>query len=71
MSQGEFAIEVTGLSPKATEKDLFEFFSFCGSIDHLEIFRYSLSFQRASNCVFVSTNWFSSFQVYMQSKIIV
>lgn len=39
MSQGEFAIEVTGLSPKATEKDLFEFFSFCGSIDHLEIVR--------------------------------
>lgn len=44
MNQEAYTIEVTGLSPKATEKDLYEFFSFSGAIDHVEIVRYLLSF---------------------------
>lgn len=39
MNQEAYTIEVTGLSPKATEKDLYEFFSFSGAIDHVEIVR--------------------------------
>ncbi|KAJ4711303.1 binding partner of ACD11 1 [Melia azedarach] len=39
MNQGRYAVEVTGLSPKATEKDLCDFFSFSGAIDHVEIVR--------------------------------
>ncbi|KAL5697373.1 hypothetical protein ACHQM5_006188 [Ranunculus cassubicifolius] len=31
--------EVTGLSPKATEKDVYDFFAFSGSIEHIEIIR--------------------------------
>lgn len=44
MNQEAYTIEVTGLSPKATEKDLYDFFSFSGAIDHVEIVRYLLSF---------------------------
>ncbi|CAN6550560.1 unnamed protein product [Malus baccata var. baccata] len=39
MSSGGYAVEVTGLSPKATEKDVYDFFAFSGSIDHVEIVR--------------------------------
>ncbi|KAL6294708.1 hypothetical protein ACE6H2_002850 [Prunus campanulata] len=39
MSSGGYAVEVTGLSPKATEKDVHDFFAFSGSIDHVEIVR--------------------------------
>ncbi|KAK3223085.1 hypothetical protein Dsin_010110 [Dipteronia sinensis] len=39
MNQGGHAIEVTGLSPKATEKDLYDFFSFSGAIEHVDIVR--------------------------------
>ncbi|KDP41168.1 hypothetical protein JCGZ_15575 [Jatropha curcas] len=39
MNQGGYTVEVTGLSPKATEKDLYEFFSFSGVIEHVEIVR--------------------------------
>ena len=40
MNQGGFAVEVTGLSPKATEGDVYDFFSFSGSIESVEIARY-------------------------------
>lgn len=40
MNQGGFAVEVTGLSPKATEGDVYDFFSFSGSIESVEIVRY-------------------------------
>ncbi|KAH7522896.1 hypothetical protein ACOSP7_018081 [Xanthoceras sorbifolium] len=39
MNQGGHAIEVTGLSPKATEKDLQDFFSFSGAIERVDIVR--------------------------------
>lgn len=39
MSSGGYAVEVTGLSPEATEKDVYEFFAFSGAIEHVEIVR--------------------------------
>ncbi|XP_050375214.1 binding partner of ACD11 1 [Argentina anserina] len=39
MSRGGFAVEVTGLSPRATERDVYDFFSFSGSIETVEIVR--------------------------------
>ncbi|XP_021664917.1 binding partner of ACD11 1 isoform X1 [Hevea brasiliensis] len=39
MNEGGYTVEVTGLSPKATEKDLHDFFSFSGAIEHVEIVR--------------------------------
>ncbi|KAM1960811.1 hypothetical protein FF2_020846 [Malus domestica] len=39
MNSGGYAVEVTGLSAKATEKDVYDFFAFSGSIDHVEIVR--------------------------------
>ncbi|PHT50600.1 hypothetical protein CQW23_10347 [Capsicum baccatum] len=32
-----YTAEVTSLSPKSTEKDVQEFFGFCGAIEHVEI----------------------------------
>nr|XP_025699138.1 binding partner of ACD11 1 isoform X2 [Arachis hypogaea] len=34
-----YMVEVTGLSPKTTEKDLHHFFAFSGAIEHVEIVR--------------------------------
>lgn len=34
-----YAVEVTGLSPQATDKDVYEFFAFSGAIQHVEIIR--------------------------------
>ncbi|KAK9276375.1 hypothetical protein L1049_005908 [Liquidambar formosana] len=39
MSTGGYSVEVTSLSPKATEKDVHDFFAFSGTIDHVEIIR--------------------------------
>ncbi|KMS99210.1 hypothetical protein BVRB_2g046510 [Beta vulgaris subsp. vulgaris] len=39
MYPGGFTVEVTTLSPRATEKDVRDFFSHCGAIEHLEIIR--------------------------------
>ncbi|KAK6922043.1 RNA recognition motif domain [Dillenia turbinata] len=39
MNPGGYTVEVTSLSPKATEKDVFDFFAFCGEIEHVEIVR--------------------------------
>ncbi|GKV22403.1 hypothetical protein SLEP1_g32282 [Rubroshorea leprosula] len=39
MNQSGYTVEVTGLSPKATEKDVFDFFAFSGAIEHMEIIR--------------------------------
>lgn len=39
MSLGGFSVEITGLSPHATEKDLYDFFAFSGAIEHVEIAR--------------------------------
>lgn len=39
MYPGGYTVEVTTLSPKATEKDVRDFFSHCGAIEHLEIIR--------------------------------
>ncbi|KAL4639394.1 hypothetical protein ACB092_03G214500 [Castanea dentata] len=36
---GGYTIEVSGLSPEATDKDVFDFFAFSGAIDHVEIIR--------------------------------
>ncbi|XP_057948750.1 binding partner of ACD11 1 isoform X2 [Malania oleifera] len=39
MDSGRHTVEVTSLSPKATEKDVYDFFSFSGAIEHVEIVR--------------------------------
>ncbi|GLU11105.1 hypothetical protein SLE2022_278740 [Rubroshorea leprosula] len=39
MYPGGYTAEVTSLSPKATEKDVHEFFAYCGAIEHVEIIR--------------------------------
>ncbi|CAL0318265.1 unnamed protein product [Lupinus luteus] len=39
MSSGGYSVEVTGLSAKATEKDVHDFFAFSGIIEHVEIVR--------------------------------
>ncbi|KAK9682395.1 hypothetical protein RND81_10G070800 [Saponaria officinalis] len=39
MYPGGYTVEVTTLSPRATEKDVRDFFSHCGAIEHLEIIR--------------------------------
>lgn len=45
-------VEVTNLSPKATEKDVYDFFSFSGKIDHVEIMRHG----EYSSTAFVTFN---------------
>ncbi|XP_059445039.1 binding partner of ACD11 1 [Corylus avellana] len=37
MNPGGYTVEVSGLSPKATEKDVYDFFAFSGAIEHVEI----------------------------------
>ncbi|RVW82614.1 Binding partner of ACD11 1 [Vitis vinifera] len=44
MYPGAYTAEVTCLSPKATEKDVYDFFIHCGMIEHLEIIRYFQTF---------------------------
>lgn len=39
MYPGGYAAEVTSLSPKATEKDVYDFFAHCGAIEHVELIR--------------------------------
>ncbi|KAL6562537.1 hypothetical protein OROGR_003544 [Orobanche gracilis] len=39
MSSSGYTAEVTSLSPNTTEKDVNDFFSFCGAIEHVEIVR--------------------------------
>lgn len=39
MYPGGYTAEVTSLSPKATEKDVRDFFAYCGEIEHVEIIR--------------------------------
>ncbi|KAE9449265.1 hypothetical protein C3L33_18839, partial [Rhododendron williamsianum] len=39
MYPGGYTAEVTTLSPRATEKDVKEFFAYCGEIEHVEIIR--------------------------------
>ncbi|KAF5741582.1 hypothetical protein HS088_TW10G00584 [Tripterygium wilfordii] len=39
MSPDGYTVEVTGLSPKATEKDIYDFFAYSGVIEHVEIVR--------------------------------
>ncbi|XP_073103895.1 binding partner of ACD11 1 isoform X1 [Elaeis guineensis] len=38
-SMSGYTVEVTNLSPSATEKDLYDFFAFSGAIEHIEIIR--------------------------------
>ncbi|KAL6547134.1 hypothetical protein OROMI_022855 [Orobanche minor] len=39
MSPSGYTAEVTSLSPNTTEKDVNDFFAFCGAIEHVEIVR--------------------------------
>jgi len=39
MSSGGYTVEVTGLSPKVTDKDVRDFFAFSGVIESVEIIR--------------------------------
>lgn len=39
MYPGGYTAEVTSLSPKATEKDVYDFFAHCGAIEHVELIR--------------------------------
>lgn len=40
MYNGGYTAEVTSLSPKATENDVYDFFSHCGTVEHVEILRW-------------------------------
>ncbi|MED6221423.1 hypothetical protein PIB30_054483 [Stylosanthes scabra] len=40
MYSGGYTAEVTSLSPRATEKDVHNFFTYCGIIENVEIIRY-------------------------------
>ncbi|KAI3985849.1 hypothetical protein MKX01_026635 [Papaver californicum] len=40
MNPSGYTIEVTSLSHSATEKDVYDFFAFSGTIEHVEIIRY-------------------------------
>ncbi|KAI3994861.1 hypothetical protein MKX01_037412 [Papaver californicum] len=40
MNPSGHTIEVTSLSPSATEKDVYDFFAFSGTIEHVEVIRY-------------------------------
>ncbi|KAG5059403.1 hypothetical protein JHK85_000433 [Glycine max] len=42
-NSGEYAVEVTGVSPKATDKDVPDFFAFSGVIENVEIIRCALT----------------------------
>ncbi|KVE66068.1 Nucleotide-binding, alpha-beta plait [Cynara cardunculus var. scolymus] len=42
----EHIVEVTGLSPKATEQDVYTFFAFCGTIEHVDIVRHAAGSDR-------------------------
>lgn len=39
MYPGGYTAEITSLSPRATEKDIYNFFAYCGPIEHVEIIR--------------------------------
>ncbi|XP_050104147.1 binding partner of ACD11 1-like isoform X1 [Malus sylvestris] len=39
MYPGGYTAEVTSLSPKATEEDVYNFFGHCGAVEHVEIIR--------------------------------
>ncbi|KAK6280116.1 hypothetical protein POUND7_020383 [Theobroma cacao] len=39
MYPGGYTAEITSLSPKASEKDVRDFFAYCGAIEHVEIIR--------------------------------
>ncbi|XP_042441763.1 binding partner of ACD11 1-like [Zingiber officinale] len=39
MSAGGYTVQVINLSPAATERDLYDFFSFSGAVEHIEIIR--------------------------------
>lgn len=39
MYPGGYTVEVTCLSPNATEKEVYDFFSHCGAIEYVEILR--------------------------------
>lgn len=43
MYPGGYTAEVTSLSPKATEEDVYDFFANFGAIEHVEIVRYNSS----------------------------
>lgn len=40
MNYGGHTVQVTNLSPRATEGDVIDFFSFSGEIERVEIVRY-------------------------------
>ena len=42
MNSGGYTIEVMGLSPKATEQDVYDFFAFSGAIENVESARKAL-----------------------------
>ncbi|KAF5735534.1 hypothetical protein HS088_TW15G01041 [Tripterygium wilfordii] len=39
MYPGGYTVEVTNLSPRATEEDVWNFFAHCGAVEHVEIIR--------------------------------
>lgn len=43
MNPGGYTAEVTSLSSNATEKDVHDFFAFCGAIEHVEVVRWFLA----------------------------
>ncbi|KAM7267921.1 hypothetical protein ACFE04_010087 [Oxalis oulophora] len=51
-----FILEVTSLSPKAKEKDLYEFFGHCGAVENIEILR---SGEFASTAYVTFGDWYT------------
>ncbi|KAK4399783.1 hypothetical protein Sango_1084400 [Sesamum angolense] len=51
MNPTGYTVEITNLSPNATEKDVYDFFAFCGAIQHVEIVRYSSHSRTAMLCI--------------------
>lgn len=48
-----YTAEVTGLSPNASEKEVYEFFSYCGDIEHLEIIRQVFELRQFPYCTLI------------------
>jgi len=40
MYPGGYTAEITNLSPRSTEKDVYDFFAHCGAVEYIEIIRF-------------------------------
>lgn len=59
MSTSGHTIEVTSLSPKVTEKDVYDFFAFSGAIERVEMVRFVLIFLNYWICAVFNIQYFT------------